>query len=135
MKSASGCEQQKIFENQHLAVSGQGSAKTAAFATLCRLGLGLGLGLGDPWVTQASPKGHARITQASIGESLLFATRVEKEGWGWEVWLKDAGRGTQSGLRQFRSFIRGKSRPLFQDDRLRRGDFAPRSLLDRRDRA
>src|SRR5579864_2162595 len=97
MSCASGCEQRKIFENQHFI--GQHSAKTAAFATLCRLGLGLGLGLDDPRVTLGSPKRHPRATQgspqASIGESLLFATRVEKWGWGGRSWLKDAGRGPQ----------------------------------------
>jgi hypothetical protein len=37
------------------------------------------------------------------------------------------GEGTE-GFRQFGSFIRGKGGPLFQDDRLKRGDFAPRSF-------
>jgi hypothetical protein len=38
--------------------------------------------LGDPWVTQASPKGHARATQAwrkgGFAEVLLFATKAKK---------------------------------------------------------
>ena len=38
----------------------------------------LGLGLGHAWVTQARPKRHARETQASICESVLFATQVGK---------------------------------------------------------
>jgi len=42
------------------------------------IGLGLGDPKGDPWVTQASPKGHASASQASIPRSLLFATKLEK---------------------------------------------------------
>jgi hypothetical protein len=48
------------------------------FTTLCRLGLGLG----GPWV---APKGHPSVAQgraqASIQESALVATKVEK----WRV--------------------------------------------------
>src|SRR5260221_11140073 len=42
----------------------------------------LGLGLGHPWVTQASRKRHARVSQGSrrgrIAEVSLFAMKVEK---------------------------------------------------------
>jgi hypothetical protein len=47
------------------------------------------------------------------------------------VWLKDAGRGLQSGLRRFGSFTPGK--PLVQDDVLKRGEFAPRGFVGDRD--
>jgi hypothetical protein len=71
--SASGCEWEKIFDNSAFGYwllafgqKKQHAAKHGAFTlqpSAC-LGLGLGLGLGDPWVTQAPPKGHARATQA-----------------------------------------------------------------------
>jgi hypothetical protein len=47
------------------------------FTTLCRLGLGLG----GPSVAQGPPKRGAREAQASIQESALVATKVEK----WRV--------------------------------------------------
>jgi len=43
------------------------------------------------------------------------------------LWLRDAGRGLQSGLRQFGSFDSRLS-PLAHDDSLRRGEFAPRGF-------
>jgi hypothetical protein len=56
------------------------------FATLCLLGIGFGFGfgwtLGGPSVAQGPPKRHARVTQASIGATALFATKVEKMGAG-----------------------------------------------------
>jgi len=86
MNCASGCEQQKIFENKHSAVSGQHSAKTAAFATLCRLGLGLGLGLGDPRVTLGSPKRHAWVTpgppKGRMTKVFCLQQELKMPGWG-----------------------------------------------------
>jgi hypothetical protein len=47
-------------------------------ATLCRLGLGLG----DPWVTQASPKGDPSVTHGSrkgrFWVRRLFSTKAGK---------------------------------------------------------
>jgi hypothetical protein len=79
---------QRLFENEQLAISNWQLAKAnpAKFATFCRLGLGLGLGLGHPWVTQAWPKGHPSVTQGRpkgrFRKVLLFATKVEKGGGG-----------------------------------------------------
>jgi hypothetical protein len=40
--------------------------------------MSLGLGLGDPREIQASPKGHAWVTQGLNGGSALFAMETEK---------------------------------------------------------
>jgi len=58
------------------------TVRSTARSNWVGFGIGIGWPLGHPRATQASPKGHAREAQASIDESLLFATRVEKWGVG-----------------------------------------------------
>jgi len=47
--------------------------------------------LGGPWVTQASPKGHASVERGSpkgqLAEVPLFATKPSK---GWVAWARSA---------------------------------------------
>jgi hypothetical protein len=66
------------------------------FAILCLLGIGIGFGwtLGGPSVAQGPPKRHARVTQASIGATALFATKVEKMG-GGDKKLRDRAKSME----------------------------------------
>ena len=93
MSCASGCEQQKIFENQQLLAISNWPKQTPDVATLCRLGLGLG----DPSVTPGSPKRHPWVTPGSplgrIAEVFCLQQELKKRGVG--SWLRDAGRGPQ----------------------------------------
>jgi hypothetical protein len=64
-------------------------------ATLC----GLGLGLGGPWVAQAWPKGQPSVTQGRtkrrMTKAFCLQQKLKNAGWGWGLWLKDAGRRLQ----------------------------------------
>jgi hypothetical protein len=82
----------KLFENKANSSWQIGNLAKVEVATLCRY---VGLGLGGPWVTQGSPKGHARVTQASIGKKSFVCNKSWKKGRGGGAWLRDAGRRPQ----------------------------------------
>jgi hypothetical protein len=80
----------KIFDNSPFAywllAFGQktnrvrGEPWALSLCDLLLLGIGFGWPLGGPSVAQEPPKRHARIAQAWICGSALFATEMEK-GW------------------------------------------------------
>jgi hypothetical protein len=99
-------------------------------ATLCRpdsknAKTGLKLGQIEP-----RKKAGKRLRQfcrqdCRMALRLLFPAKVLMGGGSW---LRNTGRGLQSGLRRSRSFNSRQS-PVAHDDGLRRGEFAPRDLI------
>jgi hypothetical protein len=78
--------EQRAASNWQLAISQNKTKGKALRPSAC---LGLGLGLGDPWVTQASPKGHARATPSVILALIVDKCFVcnrngKKAGVGWK---------------------------------------------------